>query len=208
MCFPDRYVDCSSLKRALEAFYATLLAKGSYPFVYLSLEIDPTKIDVNVHPTKKEVAFEDEDEVVQLVCEKLAEVLEKQGESRSYKVQVRSTGLARFSFKPADEARPTDSLAYEWDAHGCSYAVQLVRRCDSRRLDLSQTLDFVLVETDQDCAEQTRTDRCSVADASRHVPDLAGSFDFAGSRRKDTRSGVCRGRGRRRPTEQEAQIGS
>ncbi|GEM10824.1 DNA mismatch repair protein MLH1 [Rhodotorula toruloides] len=83
-----RYVECSSLKRALEAFYATLLAKGTHPFVYLSLEIDPTKIDVNVHPTKKEVAFEDEDEVVQLVCEKLAEVLEKQGESRSYKVQT------------------------------------------------------------------------------------------------------------------------
>ncbi|BGO94970.1 hypothetical protein NBRC10512_003870 [Rhodotorula toruloides] len=83
-----RYVDCTSLKRALEAFYSTLLAKNTHPFVYLSLSISPAKIDVNVHPTKKEVAFEDEDEVVQLVCEKLAEVLEKQGESRSYKVQT------------------------------------------------------------------------------------------------------------------------
>ncbi|GAA5984671.1 hypothetical protein JCM10908_003452 [Rhodotorula pacifica] len=83
-----RYVDCSSLKRALEGFYGTLLAKGTHPFVYLSLEIDPSKVDVNVHPTKKEVAFADEDEVVQLVCQKLAEVLEKQGESRSYKVQT------------------------------------------------------------------------------------------------------------------------
>lgn len=87
----DRYVDCSSLKRALEAFYGTLLAKGTHPFVYLSLEIDPTKVDVNVHPTKKEVGFEDEDEVVELVCEELAKVLEKQGQSRSYKVQVRSS---------------------------------------------------------------------------------------------------------------------
>ncbi|BGP57805.1 DNA mismatch repair protein Mlh1 [Rhodotorula sphaerocarpa] len=83
-----RYVDCSSLKRALEAFYGTLLAKGTHPFVYLSLEIDPTKVDVNVHPTKKEVGFEDEDEVVELVCEELAKVLEKQGQSRSYKVQT------------------------------------------------------------------------------------------------------------------------
>ncbi|MBZ6370531.1 MAG: hypothetical protein LBE44_01110 [Microbacterium hominis] len=77
------------MKRALEGFYGTLLAKGTHPFVYLSLEIDPSKVDVNVHPTKKEVAFADEDEVVQLVCQKLAEVLEKHGESRSYKVQVR-----------------------------------------------------------------------------------------------------------------------
>ncbi|GAA5876805.1 hypothetical protein JCM3774_003478 [Rhodotorula dairenensis] len=83
-----RYVDCSSLKRALEGFYGTLLAKGTHPFVYLSLEIDPSKVDVNVHPTKKEVAFADEDEVVQLVCQKLAGVLEQQGQSRSYKVQT------------------------------------------------------------------------------------------------------------------------
>jgi hypothetical protein len=85
----DRYVDCTPLKRALESFYATILAKGTYPFVYLSLDIDPTKVDVNVHPTKKEVGFEDEDEIVELVCEKLGETLEKQGGSRSFKVQVR-----------------------------------------------------------------------------------------------------------------------
>ncbi|BGP42915.1 DNA mismatch repair protein Mlh1 [Rhodotorula kratochvilovae] len=83
-----RFVDCTPLKRALESFYGTLLAKGTYPFVYLSLELDPTKVDPNVHPTKKEVGFEDEDEIVEFVCEKLAERLASQGESRSFKVQT------------------------------------------------------------------------------------------------------------------------
>ncbi|GAA5969281.1 hypothetical protein JCM3765_002311 [Sporobolomyces pararoseus] len=84
----NRYVDCSPLRRALEGFYGTLLAKGTHPFVYLSLSIHPNKIDVNVHPTKKEVGFEDQDEIVELVCESLAKALENQGESRSYKVQT------------------------------------------------------------------------------------------------------------------------
>lgn len=103
-----RYVDCSSLKRALEGFYGTLLAKGTHPFVYLSLEIDPSKVDVNVHPTKKEVAFADEDEVVQLVCQKLADVLEKHGESRSYKVQtlLPTTGPPKAA---ETMARPSDA---------------------------------------------------------------------------------------------------
>ncbi|GAA6046741.1 hypothetical protein JCM3770_003144 [Rhodotorula araucariae] len=83
-----RLVECSPLKRALESFYGTLLAKGTHPFVYLSLELDPTKVDPNVHPTKKEVGFEDEAEIVDLVCEKLAERLASQGESRSFKVQT------------------------------------------------------------------------------------------------------------------------
>lgn len=84
----DRLVDCTPLKRAFEAFYSTLLPKGSHPFVYLSLEISPNKVDVNVHPTKREVGFEDEEEIVQVVCEALGEKLSKISESRNFKVQV------------------------------------------------------------------------------------------------------------------------
>ena len=87
----DRLVDCTPLKRAFEAFYASLLPKGSHPFVYLALDILPTKVDVNVHPTKREVGFEDADEVVELVCDALAKTLEKDGGSRTFKVQVRPT---------------------------------------------------------------------------------------------------------------------
>lgn len=90
----DRLVDCSPLRRAFDSFYTTLLAKGSHPFVYLSLEISPSKVDVNVHPTKQEVGFEDEEEIVEIVCEALAKKLEKAGDSRSFKVQVRAV----FSF--------------------------------------------------------------------------------------------------------------
>jgi DNA mismatch repair ATPase MutL len=84
----DRLVDCTPLKRAFEAFYTALLPKGSHPFVYLSLEINPAKVDVNVHPTKREVGFEDEDEVVELICDALGKKLEKASESRSFKVQA------------------------------------------------------------------------------------------------------------------------
>lgn len=100
----DRLVDCSSLRRALEGFYSVLLAKGSYPFVYLSLEIQPHKIDVNVHPTKREVGFEDEDEVVELLCQALASKLEQASESRSFTVQTLLPG-ARPPDEPASKTR-------------------------------------------------------------------------------------------------------
>lgn len=85
---PDRLVDCSPLKRALEAFYANLLAKGAYPFVYLSLQISPSKVDVNVHPTKREIGFEDQDDIIDFVCSALGQKLEKASESRSFNVQT------------------------------------------------------------------------------------------------------------------------
>lgn len=51
----QRLVDCPSLKKACEYVYSLYLPKHTHPFVYLSLELLPQTIDVNVHPTKREV---------------------------------------------------------------------------------------------------------------------------------------------------------
>lgn len=50
-------VECSALKRAIEIVYAATLPKASKPFIYMSIILPPEHVDVNVHPTKKEVNF-------------------------------------------------------------------------------------------------------------------------------------------------------
>lgn len=52
---PERLVDCSTLKKGIEAVYSTCLPKNTHPFVFLSLTLPPHTVDVNVHPTKQEV---------------------------------------------------------------------------------------------------------------------------------------------------------
>ncbi len=56
----DRYIRSSYLHHAVTTAYDELLGKDSYPFYVIYLEIDPARIDVNVHPTKQEIKFEDE----------------------------------------------------------------------------------------------------------------------------------------------------
>ena len=59
-----RLVESSALKKTIELVYAAYLPKGTHPFVYLSLEITPENIDVNVHPTKQEVIFLHQDDII------------------------------------------------------------------------------------------------------------------------------------------------
>jgi len=58
-----RQVTSRSLQWAVREGYGTLLPKGMYPAAFLDLEINPSDVDVNVHPTKKEVRLSRERDV-------------------------------------------------------------------------------------------------------------------------------------------------
>lgn len=43
------------MKRAIEIVYAATYPRASKPFVYMSITLPPEHVDVNIHPTKREV---------------------------------------------------------------------------------------------------------------------------------------------------------
>lgn len=53
----SRTVKCPIFMKAIDTAYKNLIANGKYPFVVLNLEMPPADVDVNVHPTKKEVRY-------------------------------------------------------------------------------------------------------------------------------------------------------
>lgn len=56
----DRYIKSSYLNHAVLNAFDGLLQQGTHPFYVLFIEIDPKHIDINVHPTKTEIKFDDE----------------------------------------------------------------------------------------------------------------------------------------------------
>lgn len=56
----SRYISDRSLNHAITSAYGEVLAHGGYPFYAVFLQVDPTRVDVNVHPTKMEVKFADD----------------------------------------------------------------------------------------------------------------------------------------------------
>lgn len=56
----NRFIRNNYLHHAVTTAYDNLIEKEAFPFYVLFLETDPSRVDVNVHPTKQEVKFEDE----------------------------------------------------------------------------------------------------------------------------------------------------
>ncbi|KAL9585854.1 MAG: hypothetical protein Q9203_004082 [Teloschistes exilis] len=82
-----RSVESSAIKKAIEQTYSTFLPKGGHPFIYLSLDIDPQRVDVNVHPTKREVNFLNEDEIIESISHEISLKLSSVDTSRTFTTQ-------------------------------------------------------------------------------------------------------------------------
>ncbi len=62
-----RFIKSGYLHHAVMTAFAGMLQEGSHPFYVLFLEINPSRIDINVHPTKTEIKFDDERSVYAVV---------------------------------------------------------------------------------------------------------------------------------------------
>lgn len=56
----NRFIKSPYLNHAVVNAYADLISKDSFPMYVLFIDIDPSSLDINVHPTKQEIKFEDE----------------------------------------------------------------------------------------------------------------------------------------------------
>lgn len=63
----SRTVKCPIFMKSVDMAYKNLIANGKYPFIVLNLEIPPADVDVNVHPTKKEVRYKNTNQIFNFI---------------------------------------------------------------------------------------------------------------------------------------------
>ena len=56
----SRFIKSAYLNHAVNSAFENMIAKDSFPSYVLFIDLDPAQIDINVHPTKQEIKFEDE----------------------------------------------------------------------------------------------------------------------------------------------------
>ncbi len=71
----SRMVKCSVISKAIDIAYKNMLPSNRYPFVVINLEINPQDIDVNAHPTKREIRYKNPNQIFSFVQSAVAYAL-------------------------------------------------------------------------------------------------------------------------------------
>ena len=72
-----RIIRNNELNKAIIDSYHTYIAVDKYPIIVLKIEVDPSLIDINIHPTKMDIKFSKMDSLKELVTKLIAEQLTK-----------------------------------------------------------------------------------------------------------------------------------
>jgi len=63
----NRFIKSTYLNHSVTSAYRELIAKDQFPSYFIYLEVEPNTIDINIHPTKTEVKFEDEKSIYAII---------------------------------------------------------------------------------------------------------------------------------------------
>ncbi|HPC88928.1 MAG TPA: DNA mismatch repair endonuclease MutL [Methanothrix sp.] len=89
-----RAVSSRSLSSALREAYRNIIPQGKSPTAVVSLRISPELVDVNVHPTKREIRLLHEQEIASVLTAAAVRALQEQGSSYRDAGSVKANGLA------------------------------------------------------------------------------------------------------------------
>ena len=117
----SRIVKCPVLLKAIDLAYKNMLPNGRYPFVVINLDVNPQDVDVNAHPTKREIRYKNTNQIfnfVQSAINYALNAIEKTPQIEAPKEEKRIVSFSDFQFKKEIEEddllveeRPTFNFA-------------------------------------------------------------------------------------------------
>jgi DNA mismatch repair protein MutL len=80
----NRPVRCSLAYKALDYAYADLIPRGRYPLGVLHLKVNPSELDINIHPTKKEIRYSRGNDVYLFLQRQIMNALRNANNAKTY----------------------------------------------------------------------------------------------------------------------------
>lgn len=126
-----RYIKSHIIGKALEDAFHGIMMQHKYPFCVLHLKIDPAYIDVNVHPSKMEIRFQQGEQLYQEVTEAVSAVLKSEEMIPSFSVgaeeKKKASAAAPRGAEPFEKRRMQEEKKTELQKESCAQSNAKVR---------------------------------------------------------------------------------
>jgi len=164
-----RYIKSKLCSSAVESAYTNFVMTGKFPCCVLMIEIEPSAMDVNIHPSKAEVRFTDEKKVTDAIFFAVKNALMKDGlvyefqlKQPSYQVNKETVPLQEYVqpslFTPVDKIEETEKAMHENQNIGFSVPLEekLPESTGSNRNDDIYEYDVVGIKAYQDYSHDVK----------------------------------------------------
>lgn len=136
-----RFIKDKTLSAGAEQAFKGLLPIGKFGFLILNLNINPKKIDVNVHPTKLEIRFQEEQKVFKAVYHAIREGLLKADlVKNTEKNEIKETPIENIQYKPNETEEKIESNYTEKNAEEINLEKTIEK--NNEHIDMQATQRF------------------------------------------------------------------
>lgn len=108
-----RVVTNATVNRTIKDAYHTVLAENKYPIVVISIETDPTLIDVNIHPTKQDIKFSKLESLTDLLFTTIKEAINKS--DNTFKAYIETPSIETEKEIEEPKQRIVESIRMNFD---------------------------------------------------------------------------------------------
>lgn len=125
-----RYIKSHNISKKINDAYKAIIPINKYPIYFVNISVDPAKVDVNIHPSKLEVKFDQEEEILNELSDFVRGILLKSSLVGRYKDNSRGkdlynknsfAGFNSFSYSPQEVENNLTSTAIREDvSNSCS----------------------------------------------------------------------------------------
>ena len=160
----SRFIRDNYLNHAVTSAYEEMLPQDSFAFYVLNIQIDPSKIDINVHPTKTEIKYQDEKAIYAIIRSAVKRSLGRYNITPSLDFDQETGFDQMISAKPLDEIVPPSISfnpnfnPFSTDVKTASDTSVLRQTAERRRPDFVQNWDTLYAITQNKIAEQQEID--------------------------------------------------
>ena len=145
-----RVVTNSTVNRTIKDAYHTVLAENKYPIVVISIETDPTLIDVNIHPTKQDIKFSKLESLTDLLFTTIKEAINKSDNTFKAYIETPSIEVKKEIEEPKQRIVESIRMNFDINEEEVVYNEKDIKKEDIFVKPVGLALGTYLVAQDED----------------------------------------------------------